>query len=664
MNPWDDPISLSNYTFQLEDGVDFEGELEGEEGGHPESEQQTSNRTSPKGRPSGVFAFNRARNFLARDITIKTHLENHFRGSAGAQKDGFLELLLKHTTKGVTHESATFSYSPRCLPGTRKTIIGDLVQFTIRKGTSSRKLAWLVGPAGGGKTCIHRSVVEICVTTKNLGASYFFARNSNADGFVATLCHQLCGAIPSFQESVVLKNSNDLSIFDKSLDIQLQRLIIGPLEETCRAEEWVQPRVIVVDGLDECRDPDQRLHVIRLLQALSQHPVFPFHVIIASRPNFDILTAFAEEPLVSLTKPFLLHGYEADDDMLMYLVTEFARIRRTHPARCSIPEGWPTREVLELLVKMGSGQFIFAATIIKYIEHRKEHLDILLDSVLKSISAARAPSSKPDPFAELDALYTTILQTDSDADRSTLRRILHAIPEFWRVVETSSFLTESNPNLGPTPHMLDTFLGLKDGTTPIVLSQLYSLIHVPDNSLESQGESQHICFYHKSMEDFLKSPSRSGDLYQGEGDTVAEFVVNSVKHLQRWSSTLGRPSEDQAATFSALYLCIRFTGHRTPAMCDMSPSQLENITGWIFLYGRHLWPNTNVMIDHCKPRDSGLYGLRTRWLDSIAKGLKMLHNCFFFIWIISSYLYIPLPFYIYGFSPYDLLDQVVFAAWV
>ncbi|KAJ2934126.1 hypothetical protein H1R20_g3017, partial [Candolleomyces eurysporus] len=514
----------------------------------------------------------------------------------------------------------------------------DVMEF-IDTGEPSRRLAWLSGPAGAGKTCIQRSIVEECLAGHILGGSFFFGSGfgrDNADGFIATIAHQLCYAVPGFREAVLRKISFDPSIFNKSLVFQNQHLILDPLEDVYNNREWIQPKVIIVDGLDECRDTAQRLQVIHLLRALMQHRTFPFCVIVSSRPEFDILTAFAEEPFSSITKKFLLHTYDSDPDILAYLVDEFARIRRTHPARGRLNEDWPSAQALETLVKMASGQFIFVSTVIRYVENRQKFPDLLLDQILKTASAREAPSKVPtNAFAELDALYTGIFRSRS-VDRSQLRLVLHAIPEIWRIVETNSLLTESGDlelDLGPSPWMLDNFFGFIPGTTDIVLSQFHALVH-------TKG---YICFYHKSMEDYLKTPERSGDLFQSEGDTAAQFVLASMKNLQRWSRTLRSPAVDKGAAFGALYLCVRFTWKQTPEKYDISTSKLAALTtvelakmlhfdltillGWIFLYGRRLWPNPNDMLNHMKPQSAPLEGLQDRWLHPIAQSVKMLHTC-------------------------------------
>ncbi|KAJ2918199.1 hypothetical protein MD484_g2238, partial [Candolleomyces efflorescens] len=570
-----------------------------------------------------ISLFQNASHFSTGDVNVNIHnnsIQNYWSdGTSDA-----LELLLKHTTPEATHESVTYSYGPTCHPSTRKIIKNDIMDFINTAEKPCLKLALLSGPAGAGKSCIQRTIVEECLAQDIPTFSFFFGRDfgrDNADG------------------AVLDKISFDPSIFEKSLIRQIHNLVLDPLTDICDLRFWTRRKVIIVDGLDECKDSAQRLQVIQVLRTMTIYFAESFRVILSSRPEFDILTAFAERPLASITRKFLLHNYDSDEDIMAYLVEEFARIRRTHPARRRFRRNWPTQDILATLVKMATQQFIFVSTVIRYIEDRFGFPDLLLEQVLTAVSVREPPPNVlTNPFAELDALYTEILHSHS-IERSHLRLILHAIPEFWRIVETNSLLVESGEagvnsglDLGPTPWMLDSFFGFTSGTTDIVLSQFHALIHT----------SGKICFYHKSMEDYLRTSERSGDFFQSEGETAAQFLLASVKNLQRWSHTPQSPTVDEGAAFAALYICVRFSWkcaanefnlfNPPKSLTDVELSEilgfdLSILLGWILLYGRRLWPNPNDMLKHMKPQDAPLEGLKDHWLDPIAEGVKMFHTC-------------------------------------
>jgi len=107
------------------------------------------------------------------------------------------------------------------------------------------------------------------------------------------------------------------------------------------------------------------------------------------------------------------------EDMEYFLSAKFDEIRRTHPSKRHIPHNWPPFDVIADLVQRSSGQFIYPATIIKYISSPRHSLMLHLDIILKLW-----PLSGESPFAQLDALYTRYGQKwCRDTDFRTLQNI-------------------------------------------------------------------------------------------------------------------------------------------------------------------------------------------------------------------------------------------------
>jgi hypothetical protein len=65
---------------------------------------------------------------------------------------------------------------------------------------------------------------------------------------------------------------------------------------------------------------------------------------------------------------------------------------------------------------------------------------------------------------------------------------------------------------------LDTLLGLRPGTTTSTLVDLHSLLNF-------NSPARRPTFHHKSMEDFLTSQSRAGDLYQSNDQTHVQLTL-------------------------------------------------------------------------------------------------------------------------------------------
>ena len=75
----------------------------------------------------------------------------------------------------------------------------------------------------------------------------------------------------------------------------------------------------------------------------------------------------------------------------------FHEIATTHPSKMYIPSRWPTKDVLSTLVRKSSGQFIFAATVVKHISSNRHQPTRRLEIIL-----GMQPSRNDRPFAELD----------------------------------------------------------------------------------------------------------------------------------------------------------------------------------------------------------------------------------------------------------------------
>ena len=77
-----------------------------------------------------------------------------------------------------------------------------------------------------------------------------------------------------------------------------------------------------------------------------------------------------------------------------------------HPSGADILSGWPSNANIWWLVKRSSGQFIYASTVIKFIESTchlpQERLEVIFGLDTQEIFTS---------FAKLDALYTQILST-------------------------------------------------------------------------------------------------------------------------------------------------------------------------------------------------------------------------------------------------------------
>jgi hypothetical protein len=354
---------------------------------------------------------------------------------------------------------------------------------------------------------------------------------------------RLKGRLSSSILSAIRENP---AVFDMSLKRQLEVLILQPARtlQSHPGSTMCPPISIIIDGVDECgeagdsdcsrsKQHDQIEVLSLLLQAITD-PAFPFRVVVASRPETWIRRFFAESAPGKFTEIFLDDKYSPNDDILLFLKFKFAEICRRWGLD---PSTWPSERAINKLVEDASGQFIYAATVLRFIDTAGNTPQAQLDIVLKI-----RPRDASNPFSVLDALYTSILRSSPSPEATVLW--LKAVQLFRfgenRVVAisawTSNRLLESDAGqaqalLGSLPSLIhDDYLG-----TTVTDSQLYGrkLLLLP-SILPSVGRNTTYAFYHKSFLDYLGDNSRCGAVFPGiGGDRVIQWIQERVAKTLR-----------------------------------------------------------------------------------------------------------------------------------
>jgi len=289
-------------------------------------------------------------------------------------QEGF-KILRKAATPNAFHNSGHQFDAPRCHENTRVAVlekIGDWVNLLIN---ISALIMWLYGAAGAGKSAIARTMAEILHDRQQLLSTFFFSRQDSSrnhiKSVVATLAYNIALSVPESRPLIIATLDEDPLILSRSFAHQFQRLIFEPLRQLSQ-QGVVYPMVIVIDGLDECLDHEERtilLHVI--LGAARQHSV-PLKFLITSRPEVPIARVFNATPVVEVSSRHSLDDEpESVEDVGYFLSAKFDEIKRTHPSRRHIPQDWPSSQVTADLAQKLSGQFIYPATIIRYISSHK-----------------------------------------------------------------------------------------------------------------------------------------------------------------------------------------------------------------------------------------------------------------------------------------------------
>ena len=249
------------------------------------------------------------------------------------------------------------------------------------------------------------------------------------------------------------------------------------------------------------------------------------------------------------------------EDIRKYLLDEFARIHREHRGTMAmILSPWPTPEVVDNLVENSSGYFIYASTVIKFIDDKNSRPT----ERLKFITGLKE-SDSGSPFGTLDQLYIQILSQ------------AHARPQFLKIlaVLTANFTLSTDE--------MEQLLELEPGDVPLALRSLHSVIDLP------WWKDSPLLFHHASFRDFLQDPARAGIFYVG-GCSMHRTDL-SRKMLKAFSYKHDNPSLNQRGPISRYDLFqlnlfklganeLLFLGPLTCMMCSNASLPLNHLQTW------------------------------------------------------------------------------------
>jgi hypothetical protein len=344
--------------------------------------------------------------------------------------------------------------------------------------------SWVYGPAGAGKSAIAQTIAELCAKANLLAASFFFSRTaagrSDSSRLVVTLACQLIDSIPEIREDVLTVLERNPTIISRAPATQMKALIIDPLNMTSKEVLKQRPRLIIIDGLDECLDRSSQENILKLLSESVRQLTTPMLFLIASRPELEIRDMFNSNLLRSMTHTLPLeHDYQSDQDIRHFLSSKFQELCLKRP---HLPQPWPPEADIDNLIEKSSGQFIYASTVIRYVESRRHWPEDRLKTVLELRS-----SERDTPFAALDALYLQIFFSIESDQLDNVLKILSAL----------ILIKEDEVD------SLQKLFGYRDGELEGVMCDMVALVEIPTE------RSHLVKIYHASLPDFLLDRSRS-----------------------------------------------------------------------------------------------------------------------------------------------------------
>ncbi|KAJ7681918.1 hypothetical protein DFH06DRAFT_284293 [Mycena polygramma] len=445
-----------------------------------------------------------------------------------------MSILHRAVALDALFDSADSFPQPRCHPETRAKMLDDLYNWVIQP-QSGCPIRWLHGPAGAGKSAVMQTLCERLQSSGHLDGAFFFKREHTTRGntkvLFSTLAYQIAlNTARSCLKTLISQSVEaDPSVVGRRMDVQLNRLIVEP----CEVLPDSSPLILLIDGLDECDTHGAQAGVLRSIRtAVLQHPT-KFRFLVASRPEAHIHDVFEEKLFHSILKSTNVN--QSFQDVRTYLRNEFFRIHREHLATMSsVPAPWPSPETLEALVGKSSGYFIYASTIIKFIDDRYSRPTERLEAI-QNLSDLDSDA----PFAALDQLYIQILSGVPPRFHSRLRDIFVLLPK------------------GVGPRHVDLIFEMQPGDTELILRSLHSVLY---------ANCGIIFAHHASFLDFLGNPRRSSAFHPELRNR--EDVIRAMLKVISDDSKAGDPDMWCAGlSYHSIFLIVSHVGLSKERTC-------------------------------------------------------------------------------------------------
>ncbi|KAG7091335.1 hypothetical protein E1B28_010378 [Marasmius oreades] len=451
--------------------------------------------------------------------------------------DSGLATLSSQVAFSALHDSEARYPQPNVLPGTRGGIIETLSRW-CEDPFKRNRVYWISGAAGVGKSAIAQALSEKYIQTGQLAASFFFSRNDatrdKLDPFVATIAHQLA---TSNNLKSLLAPLIDHTIHSSpgSLHKQWETQFTTLIEEPCAQvdpRQWLRlPRLVIIDGVDECIEVKSQKRLLRMIG--NSTSTLPLDFLIFSRPEPHISQIFHHESFIPSPSRLALGDFAVWNDIERYFRHEFARIREEHWHKLpSSQASWPGEFVIHQLLCKATGQFIYATTVMKFIDTGK--LPVTPGLRLEIILRAGRIVDSSSPYPDLDQLYSQILKLCIN-EGGKLQKILRLIvsPFEGLNVLKSPFRLRDSPAVGlQSLWALEQLLGLSEGEAAAFLSGLHSILDVPS------VRTDNVAVLHASFSEFLLDRHRAGVYYVGEQLSSQEWnqllVPWQVRTLSRF----------------------------------------------------------------------------------------------------------------------------------
>ncbi|KAJ1304056.1 hypothetical protein OPQ81_008464 [Rhizoctonia solani] len=278
-----------------------------------------------------------------------------------------------------------------CTKNTREKVLADLNNWS--DDPEGKRVYWMNGMAGTGKTTIACSLAHALENRGQLGASFFCSKRSpecrDANRIVPTIAYQLSQFSTPFRAALFNVLNSDPDISSRNITSQFEKLLNDPLMES----KYKLPRnvVVIIDALDECDSPSAVKLVLEVLLRFTTG--LPIKFFVTSRPEPRIYDKMSQ----NTRSQSIMHLHEIEQSIVRADIELYLKEELSHMA--------PKEAQILQLSNLAGNLFIYAATAVRYIQPD----DVFVDSEdrLGKVLSAQLRSSKN--LADIDDLYSAIL---------------------------------------------------------------------------------------------------------------------------------------------------------------------------------------------------------------------------------------------------------------
>jgi hypothetical protein len=380
------------------------------------------------------------------------------------------------------------------MENTRIQLLADIISWT--EEPAAPVVFWLNGLADTGKSTMARTVCECLAEKDRLAASFFISRQvaerCHAPNVLRTITYQLASQSPAFSAAISATLQDSPSLASSEV---LQKLATELLFKPAGGLASDTRLLIVVDALDECTEDSggraggELLPILlRGLLQLSGR----IRLLLTSRAEPEIARMFSLASLGSQQTIMRLHdldGAVVRADIRTYLTRSFSDIVTARPNLALV--NWPSNEDIDMLVDLTDVLFVFAATVVRFVDTPRQNPRSRLEIVL-----GRREGNFASPYHFLDQLYLQVLRASIHSEQHEDEQLL---AQTLRTV-VGSIVAARHP-LSVAVHAI--ILDIDPGDVWLLVGSLSALLLSTDNDP--------VRIFYPSLPEFIVSHRRCDD---------------------------------------------------------------------------------------------------------------------------------------------------------